>query len=153
MFIKLFVIKYLRLYLLNKNWYLPPWKRSLPSFPATPCKNWSPVKPPLFRNLIGGSTAHTMVTILIWKFSKWNHLTVSSTCHQLQYSWGICIPKTFYVSLKKLNCEGYFHDCDTIFKIKAVAHLAVGYISFYQNWRISYTFVVKTAAKTKWNNL
>ena len=38
---------------------LPPWKRPPPSFPATPSKNWDPVKPPLpfFENLVGGSTS------------------------------------------------------------------------------------------------
>ena len=33
-----------------------PWKKSPPSFPATPSKIWGPVKPPLFENLVGGST-------------------------------------------------------------------------------------------------
>ena len=34
----------------------PPWKKSPPSFPATPSKSWGPVKPPLFENLVGVST-------------------------------------------------------------------------------------------------
>ena len=34
----------------------PPWKKSLPSFPATPSKSWGAVKPPLFENLVGDST-------------------------------------------------------------------------------------------------
>ena len=34
-----------------------PWKKSpTPSFPATPSKSWGPVKPPLFENLVWGST-------------------------------------------------------------------------------------------------
>ena len=30
----------------------PPWKKSLPSFPATPSKSWVPVKPPLLKTLL-----------------------------------------------------------------------------------------------------
>ena len=38
-----------------ENWN-PPWKKSPPSFPATPSKIWGPVKSPLFENLVGAST-------------------------------------------------------------------------------------------------
>ena len=31
-------------------------KKVTPSFPATPSKNWDPVKTPLFENLVGDST-------------------------------------------------------------------------------------------------
>ena len=33
----------------------PPKKNHSPSFPATPSKNWDPVKPPVFENLFSGS--------------------------------------------------------------------------------------------------
>ena len=33
-----------------------PCKKLPPAFPATPSKGWGPVKPPLFENLVGGST-------------------------------------------------------------------------------------------------
>ena len=33
-----------------------PWKKLPPSFPATPSQSWDPFKPPLFGNLVGGST-------------------------------------------------------------------------------------------------
>ena len=34
----------------------PPLKKVTPSFPLPPSKNYSPVRPPLFENLVGGST-------------------------------------------------------------------------------------------------
>ena len=38
-------------------WQLqPPWKRSPPFSQQPPSKSWRPVKPPLFENLVGGST-------------------------------------------------------------------------------------------------
>ena len=33
-----------------------PLKKVTPSFPATPSKSWGPVKPPLFENLVGGTS-------------------------------------------------------------------------------------------------
>ena len=33
-----------------------PLKKVTPSFPATPFKNWDPIKPLLFEHLVGGST-------------------------------------------------------------------------------------------------
>ena len=41
-------------YFLYKN--SNPWKNLPPSFPETPFKNWDPVKPQLFENLVGGLT-------------------------------------------------------------------------------------------------
>ena len=35
--------------------YNHPLKITTPFFPATSSKNWGPVKPPLFENLVGGS--------------------------------------------------------------------------------------------------
>ena len=34
----------------------PPWKKSPPLSQQPPFKSWGPVKPPLFENLVGGST-------------------------------------------------------------------------------------------------
>ena len=49
-------------YYLFFMWKLqPPWKKSPPSFPATPSKSWGLVKPPIFQNLVGGMGVHTML--------------------------------------------------------------------------------------------
>ena len=88
-----------------------PWKRSPPLSQQYPSKNWDPVKPPLFENLVGDSN-HQLPTTTQQKEGVDAHYVyifkVNSTMETLeQFSIKHCVKYRIVV----LICRSFYKAC------------------------------------------
>ena len=105
-----FVIKYFRFYFLLCKIFTPSpqWRKSPPLSLQPPSKNWDPVKPTLFENLVGGSNsqkgAHFKIScqtlILCYILNRTFFFVSFQLIVQYRYLVGVFI----YIHLNPFSC-------------------------------------------------
>ena len=92
----------------------PPWKKSLPFSQKPSSKSWRPVKPALFKNLVGGSTPPPSIKgggCTLWPPLTQPHTTHCTHTKTLLLGSGFHALKFKTLNSKYLNINHFLNKC------------------------------------------